>query len=156
MPVWRSIYRLKQFTEHLRYVIQNAFTGLLTWCANYNVHKGEIIVVLLDSTTSGYITGPKGGFPFSGKSRAIDFLRLLSFEIQAIKRNGWVDCTHLKRKWSQKVDRATFSTEWKSAFTQEFLTRGTVIPLYWKISTPHSESHILIYKIISVISLNNL
>ena len=89
MPVWRSIYRLKQFTEHLRYVIQNAFTGLLTWCANYNVHKGEIIVVLLDSTTSGYITGPKGGFPFSGKSRAIDFLRLLSFEIQAIKRNGW-------------------------------------------------------------------
>jgi hypothetical protein len=32
--------------------------------------------------------GPKGGFPFSGKSRAIDFLRPLSFEIQAIKRNG--------------------------------------------------------------------
>ena len=30
----------------------------------------------------------KGGFPFSGKSRAIDFLRPLSFEIQAIKCNG--------------------------------------------------------------------
>jgi hypothetical protein len=30
----------------------------------------------------------KGGFPFTAKRRAIDILRSLSFEIQAIKRNG--------------------------------------------------------------------
>jgi hypothetical protein len=31
----------------------------------------------------------KGGFPLSGKSRSIDFLRSLSFQMRAIKRNGW-------------------------------------------------------------------
>jgi hypothetical protein len=61
----------------------------------------------------------KGGFHFSAKCRAIDFLRSLSFEIHAIKRNRTdeVDHTHFKRKWPQKVNHATFCTEWKSALT---------------------------------------
>ena len=29
-----------------------------------------------------------------------------------------VDCKHFKRKQSQKIDRATFCTEWKSVFTR--------------------------------------
>jgi hypothetical protein len=36
-----------------------------------------------NACSAGYLQ-PKGGFPFSGKSRAIDFLRPLSFQMRAV------------------------------------------------------------------------
>jgi hypothetical protein len=36
--------------------------------------------------------------------------------MRAVNPSVALDCLYFKRKWSQKVDRATFSTEWKSAF----------------------------------------
>jgi hypothetical protein len=60
----------------------------------------------------------QGGFPFSAKCRTIDFLRSLSFEMcmcsqLQLMRFVPLDCLYFKRKRSQKVDRATFCTEWK-------------------------------------------
>ncbi len=58
-----------------------------------------------------------GGFPFSEKCRAIDFLRSHSFEICSLI---CIQLLHFKRKWAEKLDRATFSAEWKSAFRPVF------------------------------------
>jgi hypothetical protein len=52
---------------------------------------------------------PKGGFPFSGKNRAIDFLRPLYFEIQAIKRNGWGWLHAFEKKVIAKSRSSDFS-----------------------------------------------
>jgi hypothetical protein len=52
-------------------------------------------------------------FPISTQCRAIDFWNTCN----KTQLNGWVGHTHFKRKWSQKVNRATFCTEWKSALT---------------------------------------
>jgi hypothetical protein len=39
-----------------------------------------------------------------------------------------VDCTHFKRKRSQKIDRATFCTEWKSALKLVLYAKNLLMP----------------------------
>jgi hypothetical protein len=39
-----------------------------------------------------------------------------------------VDCTHFKRKRPQKIDRATFCTEWKSALKLVLYAKKLLMP----------------------------
>ena len=58
----------------------------------------------------------KGGFPFSAFCRAIDFCDRFLLNCEPSTGSVPVEGSQFKRKLSQKVDRATKSTEWKSSF----------------------------------------
>ena len=80
----------------------------------------------------------KGGFPFSGKCRAIDFSRSLSFEMCSLI---CIWLLQFKRKWAENVDRAIFSAEWKSALKADFhlaenVARSTFKAPYRRASFP--------------------
>jgi hypothetical protein len=69
-----------------------------------------------------------------------------------------VDCTHLKRKWSQKVDRATFSTEWKPHISNlcpretSYARLGWVSECSTKRAVLHDNSLCFITKLFDFIS----
>jgi hypothetical protein len=47
--------------------------------------------------------------------------------VKADFHSAVVDCTYFERKRSQKIDRATFCTEWKSAFMVAGLRAGEAL-----------------------------
>jgi hypothetical protein len=78
----------------------------------------------------------------------ISFLKAYFHSVEKVARSTFCDhflfkcvqstssvaphCLYFKRKWSQKVDRATFSTEWKSAFIKKPLQKERTRPLIWR------------------------